>query len=414
MIPRLSHIVMLAAIFVISACSFKGKKQTTQSSSTKKYSALWGKKGELWNKSRIPDFTKAGYMEGKPLPHYTRSANVKQYGAKGDGVTDDTKAFRLAIAACKTQGAVYIPAGRYLLSDTLLIKKSGICLQGEAMGNTILLFSKGLEELYPNYNVKWKNQTQWSWSWGMICFADVEGSGIQDLAIEFPDRKYEGHNFHERGYNAVGFSGTTTNCWLSAVKIMNADLGVWVEETASHITITDWSLHFNGVRATQAIAGHHGVNIYGGYNLLQNFEINGSFVHDLSVESAKSVYNVFRNGRGLNLCIDHHNHDQSHNLFTNLHAGKGTRLYASGGNATPAGISFYETYWNITADEPMTYCNRFNNAQKKSANNVAVGIKTNLPTDTSNMENNWFETIQPHQLVPQDLYKAQLKVQKKR
>jgi hypothetical protein len=58
-----------------------------------------------------------------------RSArNVKDFGARGDGVADDTQAFIDALQSGRTlpNGAkrpvsVYVPAGRYLLSDTLIV-----------------------------------------------------------------------------------------------------------------------------------------------------------------------------------------------------------------------------------------------------------------------------------------------------
>ena len=52
--------------------------------------------------------------------HYV---NVKDYGAKGDGVTDDTKAFKAAIA---TGEEVYIPNSDkpYIISDTLQLQSS--------------------------------------------------------------------------------------------------------------------------------------------------------------------------------------------------------------------------------------------------------------------------------------------------
>jgi len=49
--------------------------------------------------------------------------NVKGFGAKGDGVTDDTAAIQAAIDATRGQGGgiVYFPRGTYLISDTLII-----------------------------------------------------------------------------------------------------------------------------------------------------------------------------------------------------------------------------------------------------------------------------------------------------
>jgi hypothetical protein len=57
--------------------------------------------------------------------------NVLEYGATGDGVTDDTTAIQAAItAAAAAKGKVSIPAGKYLVSDTLHLY-GGVNLLGE-------------------------------------------------------------------------------------------------------------------------------------------------------------------------------------------------------------------------------------------------------------------------------------------
>ena len=60
--------------------------------------------------------------------------NVRDFGAKGDGITDDSAAIQ---AALDLQGRVYIPAGTYLVNTTLRIK-SNTKLYGDGIEATIL------------------------------------------------------------------------------------------------------------------------------------------------------------------------------------------------------------------------------------------------------------------------------------
>lgn len=53
-------------------------------------------------------------------------ANVLDYGAIGDGVTDDTAAIQLAITVCSTtQTPIYFPNGKYLITSTLTTPDNG-------------------------------------------------------------------------------------------------------------------------------------------------------------------------------------------------------------------------------------------------------------------------------------------------
>lgn len=70
------------------------------------------------------------------------SINVLNFGAKGDGITDDTAAIQAAIDAVGRGGTVNIPRGNYMVSG-LKIKNNGTTIAGEARFGTRLVRIKG-------------------------------------------------------------------------------------------------------------------------------------------------------------------------------------------------------------------------------------------------------------------------------
>lgn len=63
------------------------------------------------------------------MPHGKMYRNVKDFGAKGDGISDDTEAFIKALnygvgkIGEKKHGTVFVPSGKYVIKDTLVIWK---------------------------------------------------------------------------------------------------------------------------------------------------------------------------------------------------------------------------------------------------------------------------------------------------
>ncbi|RKX39850.1 MAG: hypothetical protein DRP64_13625 [Verrucomicrobia bacterium] len=135
------------------------------------YSELWGEHGEKWTpQSRLPDFSFAGYRFSEvPLPEPDMASNVRDFGAKGDGMHDDTQAFIRAIEETES-GAIFIPAGRYAISDILWIKKPSLVLRGEGAEKTILVFPKSLDDVLPNpsQTTSGRPTSNYSWSGGFI------------------------------------------------------------------------------------------------------------------------------------------------------------------------------------------------------------------------------------------------------
>ncbi|MDQ1090943.1 hypothetical protein QE400_000356 [Xanthomonas sacchari] len=69
------------------------------------------------------------------------SISVKDYGAIGDGVTDDTAAF---LAALSDYRSVYVPRGYYKITNTLIISKSSFRLWGDGIDNSNLVFTSAV------------------------------------------------------------------------------------------------------------------------------------------------------------------------------------------------------------------------------------------------------------------------------
>ncbi len=59
------------------------------------------------------------------LPARPTWVNIRSLGAKGDGSTDDTEVFRKAVAANR---AIYLPMGKYVISDTIVLKPDTVLI----------------------------------------------------------------------------------------------------------------------------------------------------------------------------------------------------------------------------------------------------------------------------------------------
>ncbi|MBS1863009.1 MAG: hypothetical protein JSS68_15010 [Actinobacteria bacterium] len=81
---------------------------------------------------RLATFAEALPASGVPV------FNVKTYGARGDGLTDDASAINAAItAAAVSGGTVVLPAGTYIIGSPLLMKEL-VTLQGSGINATTL------------------------------------------------------------------------------------------------------------------------------------------------------------------------------------------------------------------------------------------------------------------------------------
>jgi hypothetical protein len=92
----------------------------------------------------VTDFTNMPHAHISPetggyVGHVQPVFNVKDYGAVGDGVADDTTAFTEARTAAGSTGTVYIPEGRYRLTQTVFSGSAPVHVKGAGPENTVLI-----------------------------------------------------------------------------------------------------------------------------------------------------------------------------------------------------------------------------------------------------------------------------------
>ncbi len=181
-------------------------------------SALWGDKGSAWMPaSRLPDFSFAGYHGGGvALPELPVAASVKDFGALGDGRTDDSAAFRQALAAT-AKGAILVPPGRYVLKSQVVIDKSGVVLRGAGIGKTVLVIPQSLEQLHGAKSVD-KTKSSWAFSGGFIEFRGAAKS--QKLTtVSAPARR------GERQLVLKSATGLVPGTWVRLLMNNDPELG---------------------------------------------------------------------------------------------------------------------------------------------------------------------------------------------
>jgi Pectate lyase superfamily protein len=365
-----------------------------------KTSELWGQAGELWLENQpLRDFSHAGYRQSEvPIPDTATVVNIRNFGGRGDDKADDTQALLKTIAACPAGGKKKLPAGDYVINDLVEIKKSSIVIAGEGRDRTKLIFPKFLAELHPRRGVTTTgNPTSlWSWSGGFIEFNDSHDVGMEDLTFQFPDIPYAGH-FKERGSNGINFSKVHDG-WARRLRLVNADSGIFVTQSRN---VTLREIEFDAckdrsVLNQKGMAGHHALDFVAStFCLADEIQFKVKFFHELGIEHGANG-NVYSRCTGPDLVFDHHEPDVYGNLWTDIDAGQGIRIWLN----NCRGSTMNEVYWNIRAAKNIPY-------PDSKLKNIVIGM-TGIGTESRNPAGPWVEVISPADLKPKNIFQAEL------
>jgi parallel beta-helix repeat protein len=169
--------------------------------------------------------------------------NVRDYGATGNGITDDTAAIQAAIDAAYAAGGgqVYMPTGQYRVSggeeasDGCLMLKDNVFLYGDGMGQTVVKLVDGWDQKIT----------------GMIRSAygeETSNFGVRDLTID-------GNRANTTGKVDGWFNGYIPNkdgadrdVTLERVEVRNmSGYGFDPHEKTINLLIKDCIAHGNGL-----------------------------------------------------------------------------------------------------------------------------------------------------------------------
>ncbi len=132
----------------------------------------------------------------------------------------------------------------------------------------------------------------------------VLGSSIRNLTFDFKSYPYPGH-LKEKGNNAIQLS-SAVQCEVENITIQNGDSGIFLANCG-----------FTSVRdiLIEGRTMHHPISLsWCSHCLVEDFEINAPHIHGTTISWA-SHFNVFRNGKGIDLAMDAHRAY----AFRNLH-----------------------------------------------------------------------------------------------
>lgn len=411
---------------------------------------LWGSNGAEHDPSGVlSDWSYAGYHWGEEEPPVkSPTINVvTDHGATANDDSDDSAAFIAALAAANSGDVVYVPEGRFILTQVLSIP-NGVVLQGAGSELTTLYIPTNLNEatgIDPSFTggfiemkgsssdgsklstitaaaARGSNQITVEsvagltvGDWVQIQQTDVGGNfllealyagytaglsdysnlvndaeleffsritnisgntltlerplpitvspnymaelhsvsvaygevGFEGMTLEFPETTYPGH-FNELGYNGIDMRAQ--HSWVRDVVVKNIDYGINLR--GSHfVSILDFT-----VINTNDRSGHHGISVGSSTDcLIRGFDIQAELVHDLTVEWY-AYGNVFTQGRGKNITLDHHRAAAYANLFTQIDLGEATRAWKTGGRSDRGyKTAVYSTFWNMTAEQPIDW-----------------------------------------------------------
>lgn len=156
---------------------------------------------------------KLSFTGGVPRTQHDKNTDlisVLDFGAKGDGVTDDTVALQAAITALANGGTLYIPKGIYLTTQVINLAGKKLNLVGDGLNQTIIRASVAMSYLLAAAEVS----TTYSFNEFRIEGIQFDSNNLAQIGFNLAHRHY--CTFKDCAFfNSINYAHLAKNSWLN-------------------------------------------------------------------------------------------------------------------------------------------------------------------------------------------------------
>jgi hypothetical protein len=235
-----------------------------------------------WQKFALTDgsdnLIELGINQGSQFIPYTNFVNVKWFGAKGDGATDDTTAIQAASDSLTSGGVVFFPRATYLHNSALTISNNDVIFVGEGWGTKLKAGATMAQQIEVT-GVRIK-----------ICELQLDGNGNATNGISVNATAANNDQRFDRLYIASQTTSGIKNTLGDAIHISGCffntcGTALWsVEDARNSIFEGNYVIGANGCLIQKTTQGAEGVRI-----LNNTILPNTSGLYGIKIEGALQI-----------------------------------------------------------------------------------------------------------------------------